>query len=88
MNKAGLVIALPTRISRSQYQQGSAYVFHNRSHIKHKYTPTVGSAPTDTDVYSLLRYVNAVICSDTKPMRKTITAALHNSVLMLVRRPS
>src|SRR5690606_38650028 len=32
-------------------------------------------------------YVRAVICSDTSPIRKTITAALNSSALMLVNRP-
>ena len=34
------------------------------------------------------RYVSAVICSEIKPIRKTITAALHISVLMFVSRPN
>ena len=36
--------------------------------------------------YSLLRYINAVICSDIRPIRKMTTAALNRSRLMLVNR--
>jgi len=36
--------------------------------------------------YTSRRYISPVICSETKPIRNTITAALHSSVLMLVSR--
>ena len=37
--------------------------------------------------HSLLRYINAVICSEIRPIMKVMTLPVYSSALMLVKRP-
>ena len=67
-------------------------MFHAKPHVSSAEICRISLAGTTRLVMpwhqASRRYVSAVICSDTSPIRNTITAALHSSVLPLVRRPS
>ena len=72
---AGHLPALALRNDRRYFDELGSCTDYKRQQSRHSF-------------YASRRYVNAVICSDTSPIRNTITAALHIKVLPLVRRPS
>src|SRR5690348_13868977 len=57
-----------------------------RRHVRFRSGPAPSQAGRLPSIQALFRYVSAVICSEIRPIRNTITEAENSSTLMLVKR--